>query len=93
PQVLIVPSASGDPTTPVLLTCHVWGFYPPEVTLGWLRNGVPVELEDVGTFPVTPSGDWTYQSKVTLEVTPGAGDTFGCLVQHGSLDRPLLQEW
>uniref|UniRef100_A0A8D0FL59 Immunoglobulin C1-set domain-containing protein n=1 Tax=Strix occidentalis caurina TaxID=311401 RepID=A0A8D0FL59_STROC len=40
-----------------------------------------------------PSGDWTYQTRVTLTVTPRPGDTFTCSVQHVSLAQPLLEDW
>ncbi|NXH10894.1 DMB protein, partial [Bucco capensis] len=93
PQVRIVPSkTSPAATSPVLLTCHVWGFYPSEVTVTWLHNGVVTHGEHL-PISSTPNGDWTYQTQVTLLVTPMAGDTFTCLVQHSSLEQALLEQW
>ncbi|XP_010084724.1 PREDICTED: HLA class II histocompatibility antigen, DM beta chain-like, partial [Pterocles gutturalis] len=39
PQVRIVPVPLSNAPGSVRLTCHIWGFYPPEVTVLWLRNG------------------------------------------------------
>ncbi|NXT42982.1 DMB protein, partial [Pelecanoides urinatrix] len=91
PQVRIVPVPLPNTPNAVLLTCHVWGFYPPEVTVIWLHNGDMVATGD--TAKVLPNGDWTYQTQVTLTVTAKAGDTFTCSVQHASLDRPLQKDW
>ncbi|KAM6396235.1 HLA class II histocompatibility antigen, DM beta chain [Rhynochetos jubatus] len=93
PQVRITSSKMGNARAPVLLTCHVWGFYPAEVTVIWLHNGDIVGPGDHPPISAIPNGDWTYQTRVTLMVAPRAGDTFTCSVQHASLDRPLLEDW
>ncbi|NWI29921.1 DMB protein, partial [Sula dactylatra] len=91
PQVRIIPVPLPNTPDAVLLTCHVWGFYPPEVTVLWLHNRDTVATGDTAT--VLPNGDWTYQTQVTLTVAAKAGDTFTCSVQHASLDRPVRQHW
>ncbi|XP_042649993.1 HLA class II histocompatibility antigen, DM beta chain [Tyto alba] len=93
PQARIIPSKIGNAGAPVLLTCHVWGFYPREVTVIWLRNGDVVGPSEHPPISAVPDGDWTYQTRVTLAVAPVAGDTFTCSVLHASLDQPLLEEW
>ncbi|POI18930.1 hypothetical protein CIB84_017326, partial [Bambusicola thoracicus] len=51
PQVRIVPiPISNDPDT-VRLICHVWGFYPPAVTIQWLHNGLVVASGDTKLLP------------------------------------------
>ncbi|NXH10895.1 DMB protein, partial [Bucco capensis] len=89
PQVLIVPFATSADS--LLLTCHVWGFYPREVTVLWLRNGHLVATSN--TSKILPNGDWTYQTQVTLKVTTKPGDTFTCLVQHPSLEQAIQEVW
>ncbi|XP_065510898.1 HLA class II histocompatibility antigen, DM beta chain-like isoform X2 [Caloenas nicobarica] len=93
PRARIIPSKTGNARAPVLLTCHVWGFYPREVTVIWLHNGDVVGPGDHPPISAVPNGDWTYQTQVTLMVAPVAGDTFTCSVQHASLDQPLLEDW
>lgn len=92
PQARVTSSASGDAVVPVLLTCHVWGFYPPDVTVLWLHNGDIVNPGDKSPSLV-PNGDLTYQTQLTLMVAPAHGDTFTCSVQHPSLEQPLLVDW
>ncbi|XP_075594409.1 HLA class II histocompatibility antigen, DM beta chain-like [Balearica regulorum gibbericeps] len=89
----IIPSKVGNAWAPVFLTCHVWVFYPPEVTVIWLHNGDIVGPTEQPPVSAIPNGDWTYQTQVTLMVAPVAGDTFTCSVQHASLDQPLLEDW
>ncbi|NXW59615.1 DMB protein, partial [Eurystomus gularis] len=91
PQVRVISTPLPNAPNSVLLTCHIWGFYPPEVTVLWLRNGAVVATGD--TIKLLPNGDWTYQTQVTLMVTTKAGDTFTCSVQHVSLDQPLQEDW
>uniref|UniRef100_A0A8B9UVN2 Ig-like domain-containing protein n=1 Tax=Anas zonorhyncha TaxID=75864 RepID=A0A8B9UVN2_9AVES len=77
----------------VCLSCHIWGFYPPEVTVIWLHNGDIVEPDDYNPISSIPNGDWSYQTQVSLLVAPVAGDTYTCSVQHVSLQEPLLEDW
>ncbi|NXE17255.1 DMB protein, partial [Lophotis ruficrista] len=93
PQARVLSSETGNARTPVLLTCHVWGFYPPEVTVIWLRNGDVLGPGDHPPASAVPAGDWTYHTRVTLAAAPASGDTFTCSVQHAALDRPLLEDW
>nr|XP_038028171.1 HLA class II histocompatibility antigen, DM beta chain-like [Anas platyrhynchos] len=93
PQVRIIPTETGNARVPVRLSCHIWGFYPPEVTVIWLHNGDIVEPDDYNPISAIPNGDWSYQTQVSLLVAPVAGDTYTCSVQHVSLQEPLLEEW
>lgn len=91
PQLRIVPTPLTNVPDAVLLTCHVWGFYPPEVSVQWLHGGDVVASGD--TAKLLPAGDWTYQTQVDLRTTAKTGDTYTCLVQHASLEQPLRESW
>uniref|UniRef100_A0A8B9VYW8 Ig-like domain-containing protein n=1 Tax=Anas zonorhyncha TaxID=75864 RepID=A0A8B9VYW8_9AVES len=93
PQVRIIPVETGNARVPVSLRCHIWGFYPPEVTVIWLHNGDIVEPDDYNPISAIPNGDWSYQTQMSLLVAPVAGDTYTCSVQHVSLQEPLLEDW
>ncbi|XP_032061037.1 HLA class II histocompatibility antigen, DM beta chain-like [Aythya fuligula] len=93
PRVRIIPVETGNACVPVRLSCHIWGFYPPEVTIIWLHNGDIVEPDDYNPISAIPNGDWSYQTQVSLLVAPVAGDTYTCSVQHVSLQEPLLEDW
>uniref|UniRef100_A0A8B9PVX8 Ig-like domain-containing protein n=1 Tax=Apteryx owenii TaxID=8824 RepID=A0A8B9PVX8_APTOW len=91
PQARVIPTALTNAPDAVRLICHVWGFYPPKVTVLWLRNGDVVASGN--TTKILPNGDWTYQTQVALTVTAKAGDTYMCSVQHASLNQPLRKYW
>uniref|UniRef100_A0A8B9SIE8 Ig-like domain-containing protein n=1 Tax=Anas platyrhynchos TaxID=8839 RepID=A0A8B9SIE8_ANAPL len=91
PQLRVVPTPLTNVPDAVLLTCHVWGFYPPEVSVQWLHGGDVVASGD--TAKLLPAGDWTYQTQVDLRTTAKTGDTYTCLVQHASLEQPLRESW
>uniref|UniRef100_A0A493U3K4 Ig-like domain-containing protein n=1 Tax=Anas platyrhynchos platyrhynchos TaxID=8840 RepID=A0A493U3K4_ANAPP len=93
PQVRIIPVQTGNARVPVRLSCHIGGFYAPEVTVIWLHNGDIVEPDDYNPISAIPNGDCTYQTQVSLLVAPVAGDTYTCSVQHVSLQEPLLEDW
>ncbi|XP_052525911.1 HLA class II histocompatibility antigen, DM beta chain-like isoform X3 [Tympanuchus pallidicinctus] len=90
PQVRIVPiRISNDPDT-VRLICHVWGFFPPAVTIQWLQNGLVLASDDT---ELLPNGDWTYRTQTTLRASTAAGSTYTCSVWHSSLEQPLQVDW
>ncbi|NWZ29827.1 DMB protein, partial [Asarcornis scutulata] len=91
PQLRVVPTPLTNVPDAVLLTCHVWGFYPPEVSVQWLHGGDVVASGD--TAKLLPAGDWTYQTQVALRTTAKTGDTYTCSVQHASLEQPLRESW
>uniref|UniRef100_A0A493T0R0 Ig-like domain-containing protein n=1 Tax=Anas platyrhynchos platyrhynchos TaxID=8840 RepID=A0A493T0R0_ANAPP len=93
PQVRIIAAETGNARVPVRLSCYIWGFYPPEVTVIWLHNGDIAEPDDYNPISAIPNGDWTYQTQVSLLVAPVAGDTYTYSVQHVSLQEPLLEDW
>ncbi|MBN3324564.1 HB2D protein, partial [Atractosteus spatula] len=91
PRVKVVSTKHTDSQHPTLLVCHAMDFYPPRMTVTWLRNGL--EQPDVTSSEMLPHGDWTYQVHVYLETTPQPGDRYTCRVQHSSLGRPLEVDW
>lgn len=73
-----------------VLVCHVWGFYPPEISVAWFKNDVLVKnyTEAVRT------GDWTYSVVATLDMRNFLPeDNYTCLVHHPSLDIEIAKTW
>ncbi|XP_077180607.1 class II histocompatibility antigen, M beta 1 chain [Paroedura picta] len=91
PNIRLFPIAPENTPAPVMLACEVWGFYPAEVTVTWLRNGAFVK-NNSGTAVVS-NGDWTYQARLSLPVYPQSGEKYTCRVDHASLPRPLTKDW
>ncbi|XP_071980829.1 uncharacterized protein [Engystomops pustulosus] len=74
------------------LHCLVYGFYPRDVIVRWMKNekdDIPSNISD----PILPNPDGTYQIRVSVEVIPREGDTYSCYVDHSSLEEPLLVPW
>ncbi|XP_062368243.1 HLA class II histocompatibility antigen, DM beta chain-like [Cinclus cinclus] len=89
PRLRIVPERSGPA---LALTCHAWGFTPPEVTLRWFRNG-DVLGDARGQSRALPVGDGTFRAQVTIKVAPGTRDTLECSALHPSLEEPVGVTW
>ncbi|XP_063095853.1 major histocompatibility complex class I-related gene protein isoform X2 [Cavia porcellus] len=66
------------------LFCRAHGFYPPEISMMWLKNGEGITQEaDYGD--ILPSGDGTYQTWVSVELDPQSSDMYSCRVEHCGL--------
>ncbi|XP_069489020.1 H-2 class I histocompatibility antigen, alpha chain-like [Ambystoma mexicanum] len=80
PGTMVSRRKSGDRT---LLTCYVYGFYPREIEVKWIRSGVEMPLE---WSQLLPNPDGTYQIKATVEVQEGdEKNMYDCQVEHSSL--------
>ncbi|XP_075768402.1 HLA class II histocompatibility antigen, DP beta 1 chain-like isoform X1 [Pelodiscus sinensis] len=77
------------------LLCHVTGFYPPDIEVGWERGGRAARGRQRSSG-VQPNGDPTFQIRVSVELGWGARDPAGheCVVRHRSLGgAPLRLRW
>ncbi|XP_053330065.1 major histocompatibility complex class I-related gene protein-like, partial [Spea bombifrons] len=89
PQVKITEKASGGVTK---LLCHVYGFYPRDVDVKWMKNGIDEVYSDEAK-QILPNTDGTYQIRASVEVTPRQGDSYSCYVDHSSLEKELIVPW
>ncbi|KAI4885693.1 hypothetical protein NFI96_030418, partial [Prochilodus magdalenae] len=92
PSVHLVPEEHCSEGHPAMLTCSVYGFYPPAIDVNWLKDGVKV-TSGVVTSGVMPNGDWYYQIHSHLEYTPKSGEKISCVVEHVSSDKPMIYDW
>lgn len=92
PEITIRPKVSSHMGQSALLTCHVTGFYPPEIKVTWLKNGAPVPSGAINTVLLS-DGDWTYQVEELLQYHPVSGDTYTCRVEHISLAESMDMDW
>uniref|UniRef100_A0A4W6BM15 Ig-like domain-containing protein n=1 Tax=Lates calcarifer TaxID=8187 RepID=A0A4W6BM15_LATCA len=67
-----------------MLECSVVGFFPQEVRVSWLRDGVEVTT-DVSSTDVLANGDWSFQLHSYLELILKRGERVTCRVDHSSL--------
>ncbi|XP_062946619.1 IgG receptor FcRn large subunit p51 isoform X1 [Cynocephalus volans] len=72
-----------------VLTCSAFSFYPPELQLRFLRNGLAAGSGE-GDFG--PNGDGSFHAWSSLTVKSGDEHHYRCLVQHAGLPQPLMVE-
>ncbi|CAH2314532.1 MHC class II H2-M beta 2 chain [Pelobates cultripes] len=73
------------------LICQVWGFYPSDISVSWVKND---RIVLSNTTDAIPAGDWTYQvvAKQDLkDLTPD--DEYTCVVMHPTLDEVMTMSW
>ncbi|XP_072497810.1 HLA class II histocompatibility antigen, DM beta chain isoform X2 [Notamacropus eugenii] len=92
PSVQVAQVTPFNTREPVMLACYVWGFYPADVAISWLKNGQPVPHSGIQKA-VQSNGDWTYQTRSYLALTPSSGDIYTCFVEHGGTSQTILQTW
>lgn len=76
-----------------MLACYVWGFYPADVSIVWMKNGHLVMPHINRERTAQTNGDWTYQTVSYLALTPSYGDIYTCVVQHEGTPEPVRQDW
>ncbi|XP_039246080.1 class II histocompatibility antigen, B-L beta chain-like [Pipra filicauda] len=89
-SISLVPSSSQP--GPGRLLCSGMDFYPAPVQVRWFQDGQELPEHVVAT-DVVPSGDWSCQVLVMLEMPPRRGVTYSCQVEHVSLEHPLSRHW
>ncbi|XP_078496852.1 class I histocompatibility antigen, F10 alpha chain-like [Lissotriton helveticus] len=80
PQTMVSRRKNGDRT---FLTGYAYGFYPREIEVKWVRNGVEMPWE---SSEILPNPDGTYQARKTVEVQEGDDEKmYRYEVYHSSL--------
>ncbi|KAE8588393.1 hypothetical protein XENTR_v10022504 [Xenopus tropicalis] len=71
------------------LHCSVYGFYPRDVEVKWIKNGRD-EIHSEEAAQILPNPDGTYQIRVSVGVTPEGGANYSCHIDHSSLENPMV---
>ncbi|XP_078061380.1 DLA class II histocompatibility antigen, DR-1 beta chain-like, partial [Mustelus asterias] len=77
---------------PLLLICHVNGFYPSGINATWLHNGGTVQQE-VLSSRILPNTGGTFQTTLQISITPQSRDIYTCQVEHSSSTDKLTATW
>uniref|UniRef100_A0A8D1JHN2 Major histocompatibility complex, class I-related n=2 Tax=Sus scrofa TaxID=9823 RepID=A0A8D1JHN2_PIG len=63
------------------LYCRAHGFYPPEISMTWMKNEEEM-VQEMDYGDILPSGDGTYQTWVSVELDSQSSDVYSCHVKH-----------
>lgn len=74
------------------LICFVNHFYPPTLSVKWIRNNVQL-TEGISQSRYHVNPDETFHIFSTLNFIPKEGDVYGCVVEHQTLDQPSTEVW
>ncbi|XP_060094437.1 class I histocompatibility antigen, F10 alpha chain-like [Heteronotia binoei] len=74
------------------LFCQLYGFYPKEIEVAWMKDGEDQKPETY-SGGVVPNSDGTYHTWLSIEVDPKERDRYRCRVGHDSLPEPLDLAW
>ncbi|XP_010085816.1 PREDICTED: HLA class II histocompatibility antigen, DM alpha chain, partial [Pterocles gutturalis] len=83
------PAALGEPNT---LVCMVGNVFPPDVTIGWQHNGVPV-TQGVTHTHYSPTADLAFVRFSYLPMTPVAGDVYACVITREGDNSSVIAYW
>uniref|UniRef100_A0A8D0FLB8 Ig-like domain-containing protein n=1 Tax=Strix occidentalis caurina TaxID=311401 RepID=A0A8D0FLB8_STROC len=83
------PVELGDPN---VLICYVDNFWPPVLSITWLKNGQQV-TEGVLETVFYRGRDRTFRKFSYLPFIPSRGDQYDCRVGHEGLPTPILRHW
>ncbi|XP_031746688.1 major histocompatibility complex class I-related gene protein-like [Xenopus tropicalis] len=81
--------SSSESNGRIKLHCRVYGFYPRDVEVKWIKNGRD-EIHSEEAAQILPNPDGTYQIRVSVGVTPDKNSNYSCLVDHSSLETPMI---
>ncbi|XP_067269412.1 H-2 class II histocompatibility antigen, E-D beta chain-like [Pseudorasbora parva] len=79
-------------SSPDVLVCSAYDFYPEQIKVSWLRDGKQMDTNAVSTEELA-NGNWYYQIHSHLEYTPKSGEKISCMVEHGSFNKPMIIDW
>ncbi|XP_011801911.1 PREDICTED: IgG receptor FcRn large subunit p51 [Colobus angolensis palliatus] len=88
PPSMRLKARPGNPGFSVL-TCSAFSFYPPELQLRFLRNGLAA---GTGQGDFGPNSDGSFHASSSLTVKSGDEHHYCCIVQHAGLAQPLRVE-
>ncbi|MGH0139839.1 UNVERIFIED_CONTAM: hypothetical protein FKN15_009960 [Acipenser sinensis] len=84
-----------ESSTVTEVSCHVSGFYPPEVEVRWVSDRQRQLEDSVQSGMLLPNQDGTYQLRKTLMLYPEElrRHNYSCQVEHSSFPNTRTLKW
>lgn len=90
PDVLIYPRDEVIEQIDNTLICLVKHFFPPDIKIHWTKNR-EVAATDDPFERIIPNSDGTFQVLSMLNFVPKVGDIYSCIVEHETLEKPMVR--
>ncbi|KAM6993428.1 class I histocompatibility antigen, F10 alpha chain-like isoform 2-T2 [Passerculus sandwichensis] len=76
----------------LILSCHVYGFYPNTIAVSWMKGGETLDQE-TEWGGIVPNSDGTFHTWARIEALPEEREQYRCRVEHPGLPEPGIFAW
>ncbi|XP_074386075.1 class I histocompatibility antigen, F10 alpha chain-like isoform X2 [Zonotrichia albicollis] len=76
----------------LILSCHVYGFYPKTIAVSWMKGGETLDQE-TEWGGVVPNSDGTFHTWARIEALPEEREQYRCRVEHPGMPEPGIFAW
>uniref|UniRef100_A0A8C3S6C5 Ig-like domain-containing protein n=1 Tax=Chelydra serpentina TaxID=8475 RepID=A0A8C3S6C5_CHESE len=92
PEVTVFPKGPVELGEPNVLICFADKFFPPALSVTWLKNGQEV-TGGVYETDFYPRPDYSFRKFSYLPFLPSQGDFYDCRVEHEGLAETFTKHW
>ncbi|XP_017591896.1 PREDICTED: class I histocompatibility antigen, F10 alpha chain isoform X3 [Corvus brachyrhynchos] len=71
----------------LILSCHVYGFYPRPIAVSWMK-GDEIRDQETEWGGIVPNSDGTFHTWARIEVQPEEREQYRCRVEHSGMPEP-----
>ncbi|XP_077047285.1 class I histocompatibility antigen, F10 alpha chain-like isoform X2 [Agelaius phoeniceus] len=76
----------------LILSCHVYGFYPNTIAVSWMKGGETLDQE-TEWGGIVPNSDGTFHTWARIEALPEEREQYRCRVEHPGMPEPGIFAW
>ncbi|XP_057896554.1 class I histocompatibility antigen, F10 alpha chain-like isoform X1 [Melospiza georgiana] len=76
----------------LILSCHVYGFYPNTIAVSWMKGGETLDQE-TEWGGIIPNSDGTFHTWARIEALPEEREQYRCRVEHPGMPEPGIFAW
>ncbi|NWT27424.1 HA1F protein, partial [Cardinalis cardinalis] len=76
----------------LILSCHVYGFYPNTIAVSWTKEGETLDQE-TEWGGIVPNSDGTFHTWARIEALPEEREQYRCRVEHPGMPEPGIFAW